>query len=164
MTNNDEIIEITQEGLEEKKKRLDFLISVERPRNIEAIKEARAQGDLSENADYDAARDEQARIEAEIIQLQNTIKNAKVIEISKSDSVSIGKRLEVKFKNGRVMKFKLVGTIEADPLAEPEPMISNMSPLGLAITGKKQGDTVRFKSEKGIEVEVKILKVEVEKA
>ena len=62
------------------------------------------------------------------------------------------------------MKFKLVGTIEADPLAEPEPMISNMSPLGLAITGKKQGDTVRFKSEKGIEVEVKILKVEVEKA
>lgn len=158
MANKDEIIEITKEGLEEKKQRLDFLINVERPRNIEAIKEARAQGDLSENADYDAARDEQARIEAEILQLENTIKNAKIIEISKSDSISIGKKIEVKFKDGKELKFKLVGTIEANPLAA-EPMISNMSPLGVAITGKKQGDTVRFKSEKGNEVEVKILKV-----
>lgn len=156
MINKDQVIEITQEGLEEKKKRLDFLINVERPRNVEAIKDARAQGDLSENADYDAARDEQARIEAEINEIQAIIKYAKIIDTTKTGVISTGKKVKVRFKDGKEMEFMLVGTIEADPL---NGKISNMSPLGVALSGKKEGANVHFKSEKGNEVEVTVLSV-----
>ena len=88
---------LTSEGFLELETELNNLKSNERPRIIEAIKEARAQGDLSENADYDAARDEQAKIEARIQELEYMLEHAKIIEKSKGDKVEVGTTVTVKY-------------------------------------------------------------------
>src|SRR5690606_27263005 len=108
--------ELTQTGLEELKAELKELKEVKRIENLEALKEAREQGDLSENADYDAARTEQARIEARIREIENIIKNVKIIK-SNDDStqVNIGKTVVLNFlEKKRETTYQLVGTIEAD--------------------------------------------------
>jgi transcription elongation factor GreA len=89
--------QLTQEGVDNLKTELAYLKDVKRGENLEALKEARAQGDLSENADYDAARNEQARIEARIAEIENIIKNVKIIKTTQEDIVNIGKTVRVRF-------------------------------------------------------------------
>ena len=131
---------LTQEGLEELKKELDELINVKRPENIQAIKEARSLGDLSENAEYDAARNEQAVIEARIKQLEKMLENVSIITDVSSDKVSIGNTVSIKYVE------------EADPF---ESKISNESPIAQALFDHKVGDIVTVNSPNGsYEVEI----------
>ena len=153
------VFELTQEGVNQLKEELAYLLGEARDKNIEALQEARAQGDLSENADYDAAREEQSRIESRILELQNILKNVKIIAESTDDSkVTIGKNIKVEFVGkGLTKEYKLVGTIEANPF---DGKISNESPLGKAVLNKKIGSTIKFKSETGKELEVKIISID----
>lgn len=148
--------QLTAEGLEKCKQELDFLKNAERGRVIESLKEARAQGDLSENADYDAARDEQARLEARIKELENIIKNAVVIDESKATASNLGKEIVLEFEDKTIDEFSLVGSLEADPL---QGKISNESPLGAAILNHKVGDKILVKTETGNEFYVIIKKI-----
>ncbi|QVK19387.1 transcription elongation factor GreA [Mycoplasmatota bacterium] len=139
--------EITKEGFKKFEKELEYLKTVKRPENIQALQEARAQGDLSENAEYDAARDEQAQIEARIVELENIIKNAKIIEGDNTDSLTIGK--EVIFKvlpDGEEEKYHVVGSEEADPF---NGKISVNSPVAQALIGHKAGETVAVSTPGG---------------
>lgn len=147
--------QLTQAGLEELKRELDKLKNVDRVHNIEALKEARAQGDLSENADYDAARDEQARIENRIKEIENIINNHILINVNASKD-NIGKTITVFFENKNVTReLTLVGSLEADP---GQNKISNESPLGQAILRAKVGDRVLVKTEVN-EFYIKILDI-----
>ena len=140
--NNKQVFELTLDGKRELENELEHLKSVDRPQNIIAIQEARSQGDLSENADYTAAREEQGRIEARIFEIENILKNVKLIEADKSNKVSTGKTVVLEYVAlGKEFTYDLVGTIEADPFAGK---ISNDSPLGNAIIGHKKGDKVTF--------------------
>lgn len=135
--------QLTLAGLEEHKRELEKLKNEDRVRNIEALKEARAQGDLSENADYDAARDEQTRIENRIKELENIIKNHVLIN-GKSAANNMGRIVKVKFDDNEISTFALVGTLEASPL---DNKISNESPIGQAIYKAKVGERVLVKTE-----------------
>jgi len=149
--------QLTQEGINKIKDELKFLKDVKRAENLEALKEARAQGDLSENADYDAARNEQARIEARISEIETILKNVKVIRTTSEDIVNIGKTVKVEFlESKKVNTFSLVGSIEADPM---EAKISVESPLGKAMLNKEEGDEVEVKSETGRIFKIKILEI-----
>ena len=148
--------QLTAEGLESYKQELERLQTVERARVVEALKEARAQGDLSENAEYDAARDEQARLESRIKELENIIKNAVVIESDKKTN-NMGKKLKIKFDDSFVETYTLLGSLEADPL---NGIISNESPIGRAIINCKKGDRVLVKAETGDEFYVEVLEIE----
>ena len=145
--------QLTIEGLEKCKVELNKLKTVDRPRIIEALKDARAQGDLSENAEYDAARDEQAHIEARIKELESIIKNSDVIEINKKTTSNLGKKITVEYDNGFVAEYTLVGSLEADP---SEGKISNESPLGKEIINRKKGDRITIRNESGEEFEIVI--------
>lgn len=135
--------QLTKAGLEEHIRELEKLKNVDRIHNIEALKDARAQGDLSENADYDAAREEQARIENRIKELENIIKNSVIINGTSTNN--LGKKVEVYFENADFTDtYTLVGSLEADP---ENKKISNESPLGLAILKAKVGDRVLVKTE-----------------
>ena len=135
--------QLTKAGLEEHKRELEKLKNEDRVRNIEALKDARAQGDLSENADYDAARDEQARIENRIKELENIIKNA--VLINGTSTNNLGKKVEVFFEDDEFTDiYTLVGSLEADPESKK---VSNESPLGSAILKAKIGDRVLVKTE-----------------
>ena len=115
--NNNKIYELTQDGVDKLKNELTDLIDNKRPQNLIFLKEAREQGDLSENADYDAARNEQSKIETRIIEIENILKNTKIIRLSNKDIVEIGKVVEVEhLDQGKVAKYYLVGTIEANPM------------------------------------------------
>lgn len=148
--------QLTAVGLGKLKLELDDLKNNERGRVIESLKEARAQGDLSENADYDAARDEQARIEARIKELENIIKNSIIIDDNKSSLSNLGKKITLEFDDGTSDDFVLVGSLEADPLLGK---ISNESPLGSAILHRKVGDKVLVKPDNGEEFLVIIKKI-----
>lgn len=147
--------QLTSEGLQKLQRELEDLKNVERARVIESLKEARAQGDLSENADYDAARDEQARLEARIKELEVIIKNVEIIDSNskKSSPNNLGKVIELEFDDKTTEKFTLVGSLESDPLAGK---ISNESPLGFAIMNHKKGERVLVKTETGNEFYVTI--------
>lgn len=149
---------LTMEGFKEKQERLNYLKNVEREKNIVALQEARAQGDLSENADYDAARDQQAKIASEISELEKIIKNADII---KDETNNLGKWVKIAYLNdiGEVeeeQEFKIVGSLEADPLKR---LISNESPLGHAIVNHKVNDTVLVKPENGEDYKVRIMAI-----
>jgi transcription elongation factor GreA len=136
---------VTQEGLDELKAEHEHLIHVVRQEVIVELQEARAQGDLSENADYDAARDHQARVEARILELESLIKNSEIIkeETSGTQTVRLGTTVTVKdLSDGSLSTYSIVGTIEADPF---NGKISNDSPFAKAILDKKAGDTVTIK-------------------
>jgi transcription elongation factor GreA len=150
--------QLTQEGVDNLKEELSYLKDVKRGENLEALKEARAQGDLSENADYDAARNEQARIEARIQEIENIIKYAKIIKTTQDDIVSLGKTVQLKFLNqNKVHRFHIISSIEADPKANK---ISIDSPVGKAIKNHQKGDVVRVKSETGQEFDIEIIEIE----
>lgn len=151
---NKQVFELTQEGIDKLKAELDDLKYVQRPANIEFLKEARAQGDLSENADYDSAREEQSRIEGRILEIENILKNVRLIEKDQSNKVSTGKHIVLTYVDlNKTFEYDLVGTIEADPLNNK---ISNDSPLGKALLGKGKGDLVTVVTESGKEHKVKI--------
>lgn len=147
---------LTQEGLDEIKKELEELKMVKRPQVIEALKEARAQGDLSENAEYDAARNEQAVVESRIKELESMVENAKVIEKTTGDIVSLGSNVTIEYiDDNEKEEYSIVGSKEADPFSNK---ISNESPIAQAILGKKKGATVSVDSPNG-KYEVKIVAV-----
>lgn len=149
--------QLTQEGVDNLKQELSYLKDVKRGENLEALKEARAQGDLSENADYDAARNEQARIEARIAEIENIIKNVKIIKTTSEDIVNIGKTVKVKFlASNEIKEFYLVGSIEADPKLRK---ISIESPIGRAMLNKNEGDVVEVKTETGRIFSIEILEI-----
>lgn len=144
-----EIIYLTKAGYEEKEKELEFLIKVRRPQAIEAVKTAREFGDLSENAEYDAAKDEQGRVEDRIKELENLMANARILEDgdTPSDTVSVGSTV-VLFDEDmeEECEFSIVSTVEADYFSGK---ISNQSLLGQALMGKKTGDVVEVKAPAG---------------
>lgn len=147
---------LTSEGYLDLETELNSLKSEDRPRIIEAIKEARAQGDLSENADYDAARDEQAKIEARIQELEYMLEHAKIIEKTSGDKVAVGTTVTVKYvDDDEEEEYSIVGSMEADPF---ENKISNESPIGKAIMDKKVGDTISVESPNG-SYDIKIVKI-----
>ena len=148
MKKEEKKVYLTEEGIKELKDELDELINVKRPQNIKAIKEARAQGDLSENADYDAARNEQAEIEGRIKKLEYMLENAEVIEKGDSDSVSLGSTVGIKYVDDEddTDEYKIVGSQEADPFASK---ISNESPIAKALFNHKVGDIVTVDSPNG---------------
>ena len=133
---------LTKEGLEKIKAEYDRHVSVTRAEVAERIKEARSFGDLSENAEYDAAKQEQAELEERINKLESMMRNAKIIDEDSSVEgiVNIGNTVIVKEKGSKEkVKFQIVGATEADPF---EGKISNESAVGKALIGNKKGDTV----------------------
>ena len=152
----DEKTYVTKEGYEDIKKELEYLQTEKRPSVIEALKEARALGDLSENAEYDAARTEQAEVEARINTLTAMLENAEVIEEVGTDKVSIGNIVEIEYVEDKEKEtYTIVGSTEADPF---ENKISNESPIAKAIMGKKKGDIANVISPNG-EYEVKVVSI-----
>jgi len=135
---------LTQEGYDKLEAERDYLVSVRRKEVSERLKEAISYGDLSENAEYDAAKNEQAELEERIHKLEMMMKTAKIInedEIS-GDQVNVGLTVTVtKEEDGEVMQFVIVGSTEADPFAEPA-KISNESMVGRSLLGKRVGEVV----------------------
>ncbi len=144
---------LTQVGLDKIKQELNYLKTEKRPEVINSIKEARALGDLSENADYHAAREEQAFLESRINELEEIIENAIVIKKSKTDIVKMGSTVTIKYiDDNETEKYEIVGSHEADPFKNK---ISNESPIATAIMKHKKGDVVTVESPQG-KYEIKI--------
>ena len=139
---------LTKEGLKELQDELDELINVKRPANLKAIKEARALGDLSENADYDAAKNDQAELEGRIKKIEKMLENYQIIEKKASDKVGLGSTVEIKYvDDDETDEYKIVGSQEADPF---QSKISNESPIAQALLNKKVGDVVDVDSPNGV--------------
>ncbi|RME66258.1 MAG: transcription elongation factor GreA [Nitrospirae bacterium] len=151
-------IPFTKEGLEKLKNELDHLLKVERPKVIKAIEEARAHGDLSENAEYEAAKERQAFIETRIRELQDKIARADVIDTSRLDTSKVVFGATVRLfdaLDGSEKVFKLVGPEEADV---DNGRISVTSPVGRALIGKRVGDEVIVKAP-GRTLEYEVLEI-----
>ena len=150
----DDKIYVTQEGLEELKKEQENLIHVVRQEVIEDLKAARAQGDLSENADYDAARDRQAQVEARIRELEVMLNNIEIID-DKQGSVrvaKIGSTVKIEeLDTHQIDEFTIVGSVEADPL---NGKLSNVTPLAEAILEHKVGQTVEVLVDEPYQVKI----------
>lgn len=140
---------LTKEGFKQYEEELEYLKTVRRQEIAEQIKIARGFGDLSENADYDEAKNEQAQVEARILVLENMLENAKIIEESKikKDVVSAGSTIILKDPNNYEFEYTIVGSAEADPL---KGRISNESPVGKACLGAKVGDTISVEAPGGM--------------
>ena len=146
MANGKEVY-LTATGLEELKKELDYLKTTKRPEVIDSLRDARALGDLSENAEYDAAREAQREVEGKIVQLEAMIENAIVIEETDKNKVSIGTTVKIKYvDDDEEEEYAIVGSQEADPFANK---ISNESPIAKAIIGKEKGTIVTVESPNG---------------
>lgn len=136
------LFKLTQDGIDELKTELASLIG-QRVKIAERIKQARELGDLSENAEYQTAREEQDRLEARIGELEHVLQNVEVIKKPKVDGhVRLGSTVKLK-AGGKSAEYRIVGTMEADPL---EGKISDESPIGLALIGKKVGDKAIIKT------------------
>lgn len=139
------IYNLTQDGVDELKSEHAALVA-QRPQVADRIKHARELGDLSENAEYQTAREEQDRLEARISELEHVLRNVKVIKKPKSDGqVRLGSSVTLK-DGGKPLNYQVVGTMEADPAAGK---ISDESPIGIALLGKKVGDKVDIKTPAG---------------
>lgn len=151
------VVYLTQEGLDELKKELDVLINVRRPENIQSIKEARSLGDLSENADYDAAKNEQAQIEGRIKTIEKMLENVSIISDVPKDVVGLGSTVSIQYVDDpeEEDEYKIVGSQEADPF---ESKISNESPIAQALMDHKVGDVVTVDSPNGsYDIEIKAI-------
>lgn len=138
---------LTEDGLNELKKELEYLKTERRPEVITALKEARALGDLSENAEYDAARTEQAEVEGKIAEIEAMLENAELIKDVNTNKVSIGTTVTLKYiEDDETDTYTIVGSKEADPF---ENKISNESPIAKAIIGAKKGQLVTVDSPNG---------------
>ena len=150
---------LTKAGYKKLEEELQYLINVAREEVKRQLAEARAQGDLSENADYDAARGKQAEVEGRIKEIENILANAEIIEEGKASTkkVGLGSTVTIRFvDNGKEVSYMIVGTVESDPV---NGKISNSCPLGEALVGKTVGDVVEVKAIKTYKVE--IVKIEI---
>lgn len=147
-------IELTKRGKESLESELRNLIDVVRPEVIEEIKAARAQGDLSENADYDAAKDRQAKVEHRIKEIEEILANAVVIDDKPVNTEVVALGTKVTFRDlsdGTEKTVTIVGSVEANPLIDN---ISNECPLGVAMIGKHIGEKTLVNSQEPYEVEI----------
>lgn len=147
---NEKEIILTAEGLQKLQEELDELKTVHRKEVNDRIRQAKEYGDLSENAEYEDAKQEQAFIEGRILKLEAMIRNSRIIDESSfaTDEVHIGATVKVKdLKNNDGYEFHIVGSAEADPSAK---RISNESPLGRALLGHKKGETVDVSTPRGV--------------
>jgi transcription elongation factor GreA len=152
---------LTPQGLDKLKQELDYLSSAKRREVAERIKEAREFGDISENSEYDDAKNEQAMLEAKIAGLEEKLRSATVIDQSdlSTDQVRIGSVVHVKDeKTGKSTKFTIVGSAEAKP---GENKLSNESPVGKALLGHKRNETVSVQVPRGPARKLKITKIDV---
>ncbi len=150
VTLNEKEIILTAEGLSKLQNELDELKTVHRKEVNDRIRQAKEYGDLSENAEYEDAKQEQAFIEGRILKLEAMIRNARIIDESEyaADEVHFGATVKVKdLKNGESYEFNIVGSAEADPSNQ---RISNESPLGRALIGHKKGETVDVSTPRGV--------------
>lgn len=146
-----ERVPITREGLEKIRAELEHIKGVERPRNIRAIEEARAHGDLSENAEYHAAKERQSFLEGKIAELESAIGKAEVIDVEsgQSERVVFGKTvLLYNIETEEEIEYQLLGPYESEP---EKGKISVTSPLGQALIGREVGDEVKVKTPGGIQ-------------
>ena len=151
----DEVI-LTKEGKEELEKRLEYLKIQKREEITERIKTAREFGDLSENAEYDAAKTEQAMIEGEILEIEEKLLHAVIIkETDKKGKVNLGSTVDFVDQDGEEYTYTIVGTTEADA---DQGKISNESPIGGALLNKKEGDVVKVTVPAGV-MEITVKKV-----
>ena len=153
-------IVLTKKGLDELKAKIEYLQNDRRREVAARIKEAREFGDISENAEYDDAKNEQALLEARIAQLEEKLRRAQVIDEKSlnTDEVGFGSIVHVKDqKTGDSQKFQIVGSTEANPL---EHKLSNESPIGKALIGKKRNDIVTVEVPRGPKKKLKITKIE----
>ena len=146
---------LTKHGLKELNEELKVLVNEKRPKMIKRVAVARSHGDLSENSEYTAAREDLSFIEGRINELEELINKAKIIENSKSDKVTLGSKVTVKV-NGSSQTYEVVGELEADPMKKK---ISNTSPLGKALLGKKNGNKIEVEAPAG-KVQYYIEKIE----
>jgi transcription elongation factor GreA len=153
----DTSVKLTKEGLEALKKELTDLVDVKRPKFVERLSNARSQGDLSENSDYQSAKEELEFLDGRIDELEDVLKNAAVVGNGNGHSagVGVGTKVTVKVK-GKENVFDIVGEWEADPMNKK---ISHDSPLGMALLGKKAGDSAKVEAPAGVVV-YEILAVE----
>ena len=150
---------LTEEGLQNLKDELEHLSGAKRREIAERIKEAREFGDISENSEYDDAKNEQAMLEQRIAQLEDRLRSARVIEAGElgTDVVRVGSTVNVKDDKGKSQQFMIVGSAEA----RPPDRLSNESPVGKALLGHKKGDTVEVNLPNGNKRELKITKIGV---
>jgi len=149
---------LTSEGLKKLQDELDNLKNVRRKENTAALKVAKSFGDLSENSEYDEAKNEQAEIEARITEIENMLKNVEIIDEDgiATDVASIGSKVKVKdLDDGEEAEYSIVGSTEADPM---KGKISDESPLGSALLGHKVGETVQVEAPMGT-IEYEILNI-----
>ena len=152
---------LTPEGLKELKKKIDFLSRDRRREVAERIKEAREFGDISENSEYDDAKNEQMMLEQRIAQLEERLRSAQVVDPKdiSTDAVQVGSVVSVKDeKTGKSQKFTIVGSAEANP---SENKLSNESPVGRALIGHKRNDVVSVQVPRGPARKLKITKIDV---
>ncbi len=148
---------LTQEKINEFKKELEFLRTTRRREVAENLEYAKKLGDLSENAEYHEAREKQAEVEDRINYIEHILKTAQIVKDAHTGTASIGSTVKVKKSSDNDMRaYKIVGSEEADMLSGK---ISNMSPIGSAILGKKAGDKFKVKTPKG-DVEYVLVSVE----
>lgn len=149
---------MTQEGFKKTQERLAYLKSEKRQEVANKIAEARSYGDLSENSEYDIAREEQATVEAEIFDLENKLKSVQIIDSKKinTSKVEVGCKVTItNVKNGQVLEYKIVGDTDSDPL---NGLISNASPIGAGLLGKKVGEIAIIKTPMGT-IQYKVTKI-----
>ncbi|MFY4774834.1 transcription elongation factor GreA [Metabacillus sp. RGM 3146] len=154
----EKVFPMTEEGKMKLEQELEYLKTVRRKEVVERIKIARSFGDLSENSEYDSAKEEQAFVEGRITTLENMIRNAKIIQEDEgsSDQVSLGKTITFKeLPNGDEESYTIVGSAEADPF---EGKISNDSPIARSLMGKKVGEEVNVQTPGG-EMQVRIVNI-----
>jgi transcription elongation factor GreA len=150
---------LTQKGLVDLKAELDHLSTTRRREIAERIKEAREFGDISENAEYDDVKNEQAMLEARIATLEDKLRSASVVNASElgTDEVRVGSIVHVKDTAGKSNKYTIVGSAEANPA---EMKLSNESPVGKALVGRKRGEEVKIVTPRGERV-LKITKIDI---
>ena len=152
---------LTQEGLDKLKEELEFLANDKRREVAERIKEAREFGDITENSEYDDAKNEQAMLEQRIAQLEDKLRSAQVIDAKdvSTDVVGVGSVVHVKDeKTGKSQKYTIVGSAEANPA---DLKLSNESPVGRALLGHKRNEVVSVPVPKGPARKLKITKIDV---
>jgi len=151
---------LTPEGLEKLKQEIEYLSTTKRREVAERIKEAREFGDISENSEYDDAKNEQAMLEARIATLEDKLRSASVIDAKElsADVVRVGSQVHVTDEKGKKLSYTIVGSTEADPSAN---RLSNESPVGKALVGRKKGDEVTVVLPSGKQRELKVTKIEV---
>ncbi|MBQ5311308.1 MAG: transcription elongation factor GreA [Oscillospiraceae bacterium] len=154
----DKRIRMSAEGLEKLKEQLEYLKNVRRKEVAEKLKEARSQGDLSENAEYDAAKDEQGILEADIMDIEKKIELAEVVsdEDLSTDEIGVGSTVTLKdLEFDEILHLQIVGSTEADP---ENGKISEDSPIGIAALKKKVGDMLEVEAPMGI-VKMEVLDI-----